>query len=252
MATLYITLQGKGGIGKSYVTCVFAQYLMDKGEPITVIDTDTVNPTLIHYKPLRTQHLQLSEKHVINPRALDALMKIVEASAHDANIIVDVGSSGFETLMAYAAENDLFALLEAMGHRIIINTIIAGGPDAEETAKGVMSILDTTAVPIILWLNEHIGPLLIDGKPIQQARFLNAQEHRLLGLIVLHKKTPATFGKDIADMLSARLTFAEALASGAFDIMPRSRIKRVREEIYQQLDELTLPGEIPPAQEAAQ
>ena len=75
MATLYITLQGKGGIGKSFVSSVFAQYLRDTGAPVKVIDTDTVNPTLIHYAPLAAAHLQLSEEHVIN--------RVVPASVRD-------------------------------------------------------------------------------------------------------------------------------------------------------------------------
>lgn len=249
MATLYITLQGKGGIGKSYVSSVFSQYLLDTGAAVKVIDTDTLNPTLIHYAPLDTEHLQLSEEHVINPRALDALIKTMDATDEDTSVVVDVGSSGFETLMAYAAENAVFDLFEEMGHRVIINTIIAGGADAKETIKGAMGILQSTRVPIILWLNEHIGPLLLNGKPIANATFLKEQEDRILGTIVLHKKTAATFGKDIEDMLSARLTFAQALSS--FDIMPRSRIKRVRDEIYTQLDELPLPGRTPLAQAAA-
>ena len=249
MATLYITLQGKGGIGKSYVSTLFAQYLMDKGTTVKVIDTDSVNPTLMHYKPLAPEHLQLSDEHVINPRALDALIKTVDACEEGTSVIVDVGSSGFETLMAYNAENAVFELLEEMGHTVVVNTIIAGGADAKETIKGAMGILQSTQVPIVLWLNEHLGPLLLNGKPIANATFLHEQEERILGTIVLHKKTAATFGKDVEDMLSARLTFEEALSS--FDIMPRSRIKRVRDEIWKQLDELRLPQATPLPQKAA-
>lgn len=240
MATLYITLQGKGGIGKSYVSAIFAQYLMDKGMSVKVIDTDSVNPTLMHYKPLEPEHLQLSDEHVINPRALDALIETVDDCEEGSSVVVDVGSSGFETLMAYAAENDVFSLLEEMGHRVVVNTIIAGGADADETIKGVMGILGSTRVPIVLWLNEHIGPLLVQGRKIVNATFLREQEARILGTVVLHKKTAATFGKDVEDMLRRRLTFAEAL--DAFEIMPRSRIKRVRDELWNQLDELPLPG----------
>jgi len=46
MKQVHITLQGKGGIGKSYVTSLIAQNLMDRGEEVICIDTDPINATL--------------------------------------------------------------------------------------------------------------------------------------------------------------------------------------------------------------
>ena len=98
MATLFVTLQGKGGVGKSFLTAAFAQWLVDRGRPVACIDTDTLNPTLLQYKPLKATHLKLSHNHVIDPRALDALVGIVTAAPEGAQVVVDVGSNGFETL----------------------------------------------------------------------------------------------------------------------------------------------------------
>ena len=58
MATMFITLQAKGGVGKSYVSSILAQYLMEAGHPVRCIDTDTTNPTLLKYKPLHTEYLR--------------------------------------------------------------------------------------------------------------------------------------------------------------------------------------------------
>lgn len=248
MATLYLTIQGKGGIGKSFVSLLFAQYLQDKKTQVSIIDTDSVNPTLSQFKALDVAHVQLSREHVIDPRALDTLIAHVQNAPEDANVVVDVGSSGFETLMAYEAENRVFELLQSMGHRVVINTIIAGGPDARETIKGAMAIMDATDAPIILWLNAHLGPLQIAGIPIAEADFLTARQDRILGTVVLHQRTQATFGKDIQDMLSQRLTFAEVMSS--FDLMPRTRIKRLKEDVWGQLEEVSLPAALNRTQEA--
>ncbi len=238
MATLFVTLQGKGGVGKSFLTAAFAQWLVDRGRPVACIDTDTLNPTLLQYKPLKATHLKLSQNHVIDPRALDALVGIVTAAPEDAQVVVDVGSNGFETLMAYEVENGVFALLAELGHQVVVQTVIAGGPDAEETIKGTMALLAATDVPLILWLNEHLGPLEIQGQPITQARFLHEARERILGTILLPARTKATFGKDIEEMLRQRLTFGEAIAG--FDLMPRTRIKRIRDDLWGQLDALPL------------
>lgn len=240
MATLYLTLQGKGGVGKSFLTAAFAQWLLDRGRRVACIDTDTLNPTLFQYKPLKATHLRLSQNHVIDPRALDALVGIVAETPDDGQVVVDVGSNGFETLMAYEVENGVFALLQELGHQVVVQTVIAGGPDAEETVKGTMALLASTEVPLILWLNEHLGPLELQGRPIAHASFLHEARDRILGTVLLPARTKATFGKDTEEMLRQRLTFAEAIA--AFDLMPRTRIKRIRDDIWAQLDALPLDG----------
>jgi len=238
MATMFITLQGKGGVGKSFLTAAFAQWLVDREHRVACVDTDTLNPTLLQYAPLKATHLKLSREHVIDPRALDALVGIVTAAPAEAQVVVDVGSNGFETLMAYEVENQLFALLAELGHRVVVQTVIAGGADAEETVKGTMALLTATAVPVVLWLNEHLGPLEVGGQPILKARFLHEAKERLLGTVLLPARTRATFGKDTEEMLRQRLTFAQAIAQ--FDLMPRTRIQRIRDELWAQLDALPL------------
>ena len=238
MATLYVTLQGKGGVGKSYLTAAFAQWLVEQGRSVACIDTDTLNPTLLQYAPLKATHLKLSKDHVIDPRALDDLVAIVAEAPDDGQVVVDVGSNGFETLMAYEVENGVFALLRELGHRIVVQTVIAGGPDAEETVKGTMALLAATDVPIILWLNEHLGPLELQGRPIADASFLHDSRDRIVGTVLLPARTKATFGKDTEEMLRRRLTFAEAIEQ--FDLMPRTRIKRIRDELWTQLAALPL------------
>jgi hypothetical protein len=120
----------------------------------------------------------------------------------------------------------------------VVQTVIAGGPDAEETVKGTMALMAATDVPVILWLNEHLGPLELQGRPIAEASFLHEARDRILGTILLPARTKATFGKDTEEMLRQRLTFTEAIAR--FDLMPRIRIKRIRDELWAQLDALPL------------
>jgi hypothetical protein len=249
MATMFITLQGKGGVGKSFLSAAFAQWLVERGRSVACIDTDTLNPTLLQYAPLQATHIRLSHNHVIDPRALDALVGIVSEAPADANVVVDVGSNGFETLMAYEVENGVFALLAELGHQVVVQTVIAGGPDAQETSKGTMALLDATDVPLVLWLNEHLGPLQIQGQPIAQASFLHEAKERILGTVLLPARTRATFGKDTEEMLRRRLTFAQAIEG--FDLMPRTRIKRIRDELWTQLDALPLEVNSGQGREAA-
>ena len=74
MATMFVTLPGKGGVGKSCLTAAFAQWLVDRGRLVACIDTATLNPTLLRYKWLKAPHRKLSQNYVIDPQALDALV----------------------------------------------------------------------------------------------------------------------------------------------------------------------------------
>jgi hypothetical protein len=98
-------------------------------------------------------------------------------------------------------ENGVFALLQELGHRVVVQTVIAGGPEAS---------------------------------------FLHEARDRILGTILLPARIKATFGKDTEEMLRQRLTFAEAIEQ--FDLMPRTRIKRIRDELRAQPDALPLDG----------
>jgi hypothetical protein len=55
--TIHLTLQGKGGVGKSLVASILAQYFRHRNAEIHCLDTDPVNQTLSQYTELRAEHL---------------------------------------------------------------------------------------------------------------------------------------------------------------------------------------------------
>jgi CO dehydrogenase nickel-insertion accessory protein CooC1 len=52
MAKIHMVLQGKGGVGKSFIAAMLAQYKARKGQIPLCIDTDPVNATFHGYKAL--------------------------------------------------------------------------------------------------------------------------------------------------------------------------------------------------------
>ena len=234
MSILSLTLQAKGGVGKSYVSSILAQYLQERGQPVRCIDTDTTNPTLLRYRPLQCEYLKLAEEHVVNPRAFDQLVESLTAADETAHFVVDVGSNGFQAFMAYAVENDLFTLLEGLGVQVIINSVIAGGPDVAETLSSTKAVLDHTRVPTLIWLNAHLGALEHRGRPVTELELFRAFEERILGWITLAKYPATTFGQDVEQMLKQRWTFDEAIAH--LRLMPQTRLRRVKQDLWAQLD----------------
>ena len=73
---IHLTLQGKGGVGKSLVASILAQYLNEKGREVRCIDTDPVNRTFAQYGALAADRLNLRDEHNrIEQRAFDSLME---------------------------------------------------------------------------------------------------------------------------------------------------------------------------------
>jgi hypothetical protein len=73
---IHLTLQGKGGVGKSLIASVLAQYFLRKGVAVRCVDTDPVNRTLAQYSALGADWLSLRDEHNrIDQRAFDGLME---------------------------------------------------------------------------------------------------------------------------------------------------------------------------------
>ena len=94
LSTIHLSLQGKGGVGKSLVASILAQYLLDRGKPVRCIDTDPLNKTLSQYRGLPTKQLKLLREGGIDTRAFDGLMDQLLTEG-DAIFVVDNGASTF-------------------------------------------------------------------------------------------------------------------------------------------------------------
>ena len=57
MSKVHMMLQGKGGVGKSFISALVAQYQKAKGQTPLCIDTDPVNGTFHGYEGLNVVKL---------------------------------------------------------------------------------------------------------------------------------------------------------------------------------------------------
>src|SRR2546423_4846256 len=86
---IHLSLQGKGGVGKSLIASLLAQFHMGRGDSVRCVDTDPVNQTLSQYSALKAQHLQLILNGRIDQRGFDALME--RLLTEDGIFVVDNG-----------------------------------------------------------------------------------------------------------------------------------------------------------------
>jgi len=125
MAKIHMVLQGKGGVGKSMIAATIAQYKASKGQTPLCIDTDPVNSTFEGYKALNVQRLNIMDGDEINTRNFDALVEQIASTKGD--VIIDNGASSFVPLSSYLIGNQVPALLQDMGHELVVHTVVTGG-----------------------------------------------------------------------------------------------------------------------------
>jgi hypothetical protein len=237
--TVHFILQGKGGIGKTLVSTILAQWIAGKDEkPLRCYDTDQENATFSRYKAMDVKHVTvMNDTRTIDPKRFDALM--IAMLETDGNCVVDNGANTFSPLMAYLIENDAFALLEESGRSVYIHTIVGGGDTLFDTASGFVATAKSTAVPLVLWENEHFGLLQSStGKLFSDSHTYSDNAARVRGRVTLCARNPDTFGADIKKMNTARLTLKEVMENDKFNIMEKQRIKVVYRDIFEQLDKV--------------
>ena len=154
--TIHLSLQGKGGVGKSLVASILAQYFLHHGVEVHCLDTDPVNQTFSQYSALGAEHLELMRDGKIDSRGFDALME--RLLTEDGIFIVDNGASTFIPLWSYIVENNVLELLRSAGRRLCVHTVVTGGQALGDTLKGFKSLADSSAERnILVWLNEYFG-----------------------------------------------------------------------------------------------
>jgi hypothetical protein len=234
--TVHFVLQAKGGIGKSFVSTLLAQYVVSETGAVRCFDTDQENTTFAHYAALSVRHIALADpSRVINPKRFDALMETL--LTEEGNFVVDTGANTFSNLLAYMVENEVFPLLRQAGKTTYVHTIVGGGDTLADTANGFYAIAQkVSGTRVVLWLNEHFGEIkTAEGKPFTETQAYRQSAARLSGTVTLYRRNPATFGEDIRKLNTRRHTIAQALASNDYTLMEKQRIKTFSRDIFDQL-----------------
>ena len=237
MANVHIILQGKGGVGKSFIAAMIAQYKLSKGQKPICVDTDPVNATFCGYKKLNVKKLEILEGDEINSRNFDTLIEMI-ATSGDEDIIIDNGASSFVPLSHYLITNDVPELLRSMGHEIIIHTVITGGQALIDTVAGFGNLVEQypTEAKFIVWLNPYWGAIEDAGKGFEQLKVYTTNKARVSAIIKIPDLKEETFGRDLSEMLQAKQTFEEAIDAVTNTIMMRQRLKIIQKQIFGQMD----------------
>lgn len=235
MSTIHFVLTGKGGVGKSYISALLAQYLkVTFGVPL-VADTDPSNPTIASYPAFNARHINIMTNDMnIDKSQFDELIE--NLLSYEGDCVVDNGASSFLPMMAYMMENNIIELLREAGKTVIIHAVMIGGLGTDETLRCIDTLLTSQVAPLVVWENELYGPVVKDEKYFKDSEVYKDNKKRILGIVRIVERGADTFGKDLKMMTSNRLTFDEIKESTDIRIMTKQRLATVRRDIDSQLD----------------
>ena len=240
MTTAHFIMQGKGGVGKSFVSSILMQYLLKQGLEVSGCDTDPVNSSLVRYESLDVEVIDIMSDADIDPGRFDLLINHIAGSRPDAHVVVDIGASCYVSLGHFLKKYDAFSVLQAQNHTVYIHTIIVGGVNRVDSLGTLQTLAHNFSAPIVIWLNPFFGSITEGDEKFEDFKVYQEVADSLQGIIRMPFLKPALFGRDIANMQTRHLTFEEAVEHPDLGIMPRHRLKNVWGQYQEAISQVSL------------
>jgi hypothetical protein len=235
--TVHMTLQHKGGVGKSFVANCIAQYFLQCGQHAKILDADPSNKSLAAYKGLGAVSVDImTVNNTVDSRKFDDI--IDDITSTEADFVIDNGATNFLPFMAYLVDNNVAEVLAEHRRDLVVHVPIVGAEAMMETMLGFDDIADNLShhARIVLWLNEAVkGLIQPGGKNFEDTQVYIKHKDRIAALVRVPHHSSELFGQDMDALLGKKLTFAEALQSTDFRLMAKQRIKQIQKEIFDQL-----------------
>jgi ABC-type oligopeptide transport system ATPase subunit len=235
---LNFCLQGKGGCGKSHIAASLIQYIQEKSGNVVGVDTDVSNRTLASIKfKSDVMSLELMQDNQISVSKFDDLIMFL-LGLEEKEVVIDVGSNSFLPLVNYLLESDIINLILSNQYNIILHIPVVGGEAMPDTLNGLEQLIGAfkTSCTYVVYANEHFGKLTDkDGKSFEEMEAYIKNKKYIHGLVYL-PKNPELITLAIEKMKKAKATFDGVLEDESFNILEKSRIGIVKNDIWSKLD----------------
>jgi hypothetical protein len=154
------------------------------------------------------------------------------------SVVIDTGASTFLPISKYLLNDAIFELLHDDHEKEIFVHVVLNAQTQNDLISTV-SCLESIAnsfpeiVKLVIWLNEFGGPI----KGFEESKLYHSIKHRVLAMIEIKNPDELSL-KDIGAMQNSFLTYDEAIASGSFWVVSKSRLFRLKRFIFSQLENL--------------
>ena len=237
---VHVTLCGKGGVGKTVVARLLAEFLIDRGERIMAFDADPLNTSFASVASLDVEKVALFDKNQkVNGSRFDSLMlKIVEGGS---SVVIDTGASSYMPLVNWMREVALARILGDEGFDLMLHVVIAGGPALPFTLKNFTEICGTfhDDARVVVWLNHYWEEIERNGRTFQEWPAYREHRDAVEAVLDIAQMSADTSAVDFAQLLKGNKTFEDALGPDSeFNVFQRSRLFNIRKTMFDGMEAL--------------
>jgi len=221
----------KGGVGKSVVARLMAQYCIDRQLPFAAADADGSHATFSRFYRDYVHPID-----VFRPDGPDEIMTL--AMEGDRRVLVDLPAQSHRALSAWIGESGVFALAREAGVKLVFWHVIDDGKDSIATLDRLLAAYGRDAtVCVVKNLGRGKDFSLFDASP---ARATIAE----LGAHVIELPELAASAMQKLDRLDA--SFWAAVQNPSFSPETLTRMDRQRVKVWLQswYDKLALLGDV--------
>jgi len=221
----------KGGVGKSVVARVLAQYLIDKNIPFLGFDTDRSHGSLMRF------YTDFASPVVVD--SYESLDAIVEAAAEQADkrVLVDLAAQTHDPLVKWMDDSGVLETAEELGVAFCYWHVMDNGKDSVDLLKKLLDRFGTRLNYVIV-LNQLRGEsfeIFDQSGERERALGLNAQ---IVTLKRLHEPVINKIDAGSTSFWAAKnKSVTEAKGLG---LLERQRVKLWLRSAYEQIDTLEI------------
>lgn len=132
MSTIHFIGGEKGGVGKSVVARLCAQYCIDKSLPFAAMDADASHGALLRFYRDFAHPVDLTQDE-----SVDEILTV--ASEPETRVLVDLPAQSERALTAWLAEGGVVALAAESDIRLVFWHVIDDGKDAITTLERLLA-----------------------------------------------------------------------------------------------------------------
>lgn len=232
--TVHIVMQGKGGVGKSVVARLIAEYMIEKDRSYAAFDADPVNQTFGALDSFGVEIVDLVKAGNVDAARFDDLIGKAMDSEAD-SVIIDTGAAAFLPLLRYIEDTALPELLAENGHELFFHTVVTGGPSFDDTFEGFSRMAERFGdeASVVAWVNSYFGEVKRGSDPFEGMKDVKdlIKQEKLSGIITIPEMSDLPRA-DFSDFLKRDTPFARIKDDTKINLMARSRLHRLSRQFF--------------------
>jgi hypothetical protein len=224
----------KGGVGKSVVARVLAQYFIDHNRPFTGFDTDRSHTSFARF------YGDFASPVIVDSyEGLDRIVEIFEEESGEAgvpSVVVDLAAQTSAPLTRWITESELFPVLAEMGIGVNFWHVADAGKDSVDLLDRLVDAMG--AGPRYIVVKNHgrgTDFSQLDGSPAMERAL--AHGAMTVSLPALHEASMRKIDRQNASFWAA---IHNRGGDDALGLLERQRVKNWLKSAYSMLDTLPL------------